>query len=65
MAKKEFSFNDAVAEIENILHNIESGDLDIDKLSVEVKRASELIKQCQKKLKSTEEEINSIFRDLA
>ena len=51
MAKKEFSFNDAVIEIENILQNIESGDLDIDKLSVEVKRASELIKQCQKKLK--------------
>ena len=64
MAKKEFSFNDASAEIENILRNIESGDLDIDKLSVEVKRASELIKQCQKKLKSTEEEINSIFKDL-
>jgi exodeoxyribonuclease VII small subunit len=64
MAKKEFSFNNAVIEIENILHNIESGDLDIDKLSVEVKRASELIKQCQKKLKTTEEEINSIFKDL-
>jgi exodeoxyribonuclease VII small subunit len=64
MAKKEFSFNNAVVEIEKILHNIESGDLDIDKLSVEVKRASDLIKQCQKKLKSTEEEINSIFRDL-
>ena len=64
MAKKEFSFNNAVIEIENILHNIESGELDIDKLSVEVKRASELIKQCQKKLKSTEEEINSIFKDL-
>jgi exodeoxyribonuclease VII small subunit len=40
MAKKEFSFNNAVQEIENILQNIESGDLDIDKLSVEVKRAS-------------------------
>jgi exodeoxyribonuclease VII small subunit len=65
MAKKEFSFNGAVAEIETILHNIESGDLDIDKLSVEVKRASELIKKCQKKLRTTEEEINSIFKDLA
>lgn len=64
MAKKEFSFNNAVIEIENILHNIESGDLDIDKLSVEVKRASELIKQCQKKLRTTEEEINSIFKNL-
>jgi len=64
MAKKEFSFNEAVVEIEDILRNIESGDLDVDKLSIEVKRASELIKQCQKKLRSTEDEINSIFKDL-
>ena len=64
MTKKEFSFNEAVIEIEDILRNIENGDLDIDKLSVEVKRASELIRQCQKKLKSTEDEINSIFKDM-
>lgn len=64
MAKKDFSFNDAVKEIEKILQNIETGNLDVDKLSDEVKRASELIKQCQKKLHSTEEEINSIFKDL-
>jgi len=65
MAKKEFSFGGAVKEIEQILNNIENGNLDIDRLSVEVKRASELIKECQKKLRSTEEEINSIFKDFA
>jgi len=65
MAKKEFSFSEAVIEIEDILKQIESGELDVDKLSVEVKRASELIRQCQKKLRTTEEEINSIFKDLA
>jgi exodeoxyribonuclease VII small subunit len=64
MTKKEFSFNEAVIEIEDILKQIESGELDVDKLSVEVKRASELIRQCQKKLRTTEEEINSIFKDL-
>lgn len=64
MAKKEFSFNEAVTEIEKILKNIESGELDLDKLSDSVKRASELIRQCQKKLRTTEEEINSIFKDL-
>lgn len=64
MAKKEFSFNDAVKDIEEILKKIEAGDLDVDRLSDEVKKASELIKQCQKKLRSTEEEINSIFKDL-
>ena len=64
MAKKEFSFNNAVIEIEEILHKIENGDLDIDKLSIEVRRASELIKECQKKLRSTEDEINSIFKEI-
>jgi len=64
MAKKEFSFNNAVKEIEKILGEIESGELDVDKLSVAVRRASVLIKQCQKKLRTTEEEINSIFKDL-
>jgi exodeoxyribonuclease VII small subunit len=65
MTKKEFSFSEAVIEIEDILKQIESGELDVDKLSLEVKRASELIRQCQKKLRTTEEEINNIFKDLA
>ena len=65
MTKKEFSFKEAILTIEEILKNIESGELDVDRLSSEVKRASELIKQCQKKLRVTEEEINSIFKDLS
>lgn len=65
MNKKEFSFRDAVGRIEEIIKNIESGDLDIDRLSDEVKTATDLIKQCQKKLKTTEDEINSIFKDMA
>jgi exodeoxyribonuclease VII small subunit len=64
MAKKEFSFNESIIEIEGILSNIESGDLDVDKLSIEVKRAADLIKLCQQKLRSTEEEIDSIFKNL-
>jgi exodeoxyribonuclease VII small subunit len=64
MAKKDFSFNDAVKEIEKILQTIETGNLDVDKLSDEVKKASELIKQCQKKLRTTEEEINNIFKNM-
>lgn len=64
MSKKDFSFKDAMTRIEEIIRNIEKGELDIDKLASEVKTATELIKECQKKLKTTEEEINSIFRDL-
>jgi len=65
MTKKEFSFNDAVIKIEEILKNIESGELDVDKLSAEVMKASDLIKQCQKKLRVTEDEINSIFKEMS
>lgn len=65
MTKKEFSFNEAVVKIEEILRKIESGDLDVDKLSEDVKMASDLIRQCQNKLKTTEDEINSILKDLS
>ena len=64
MAKTEFSFNNSMAEIEEILKTIEDGDPDIDKLAVKVKRASELIKLCQKKLRETEEEIETVFKDV-
>lgn len=63
MAKKELSFSDSMKEVETILSRMEQGEMDIDELSVSVKRASELIKMCQKRLKSTEEEIGNIFRD--
>ena len=64
MATKEFSFNASMVEIEGILKTIEDGELDIDKLTAKVKRASELIKLCQKKLRETEEEINAVFKDI-
>jgi exodeoxyribonuclease VII small subunit len=63
MAKKELSFNDAMKEVESILQSMEEGEMDIDELSSGVRRASELIKMCQKKLKTTEEEIGNIFRE--
>ena len=64
MAKTEFSFNVSMAEIEEILQTIEDGEPDIDKLTAKVKRASELIKLCQKKLRETEKEIETVFTDI-
>jgi exodeoxyribonuclease VII small subunit len=63
MTRKEMTFNEAMKEVESILARMEEGEMDIDELSASVRRASELIKSCQKKLKSTEEEIESIFRE--
>lgn len=64
MADKKISFNEAIKELEMILEQIESGEPDVDELSGKVKRASELIKVCRKKLKSTEEEIGKILEDM-
>lgn len=64
MAKKEISYNDAVTEIDEILVQIESEDLNIDELSEKVKRVSFLIKTCKNKLHNTETEIQKILDDI-
>lgn len=61
MAKKEKSYSESIKELENILEKIESGDLDVDVLTQEIKKASELIKNCKEKLYKTDEEIKKIM----
>lgn len=63
MVKKELSFSQAMREVESIVLKMEEGEMDIDELSASVRRASELIKLCQNKLKTTEEEIGNIFKE--
>ena len=64
MAKKDILYNDAVEEIEEILHQIENEELDIDILSEKVKRVSTLLKLCKKKLQQTENEVQKILDDI-
>ncbi len=64
MSNKNPSFNQAVEELEKILEQIESGELDVDELSGKVKRASELLRLCQSKLRATEEEIDKIIEEM-
>lgn len=64
MAKKETSYNEAIVEIEEILHQIENEELDIDILSEKVKRVSTLLKLCKNKLHKTEEEVQKILDDI-
>jgi len=63
MAKKNFTYKRALEELENILHEIESGEPDLDTLSEKVKRATFLIKECKVRLRQTSEEIDSIIDD--
>ena len=64
MAKKKQSYNEAMAEIELILHKIESGELDVDDLTENVMRIAELIKLCKNKLSKTDEEIQKILEEI-
>ncbi|MEN8120388.1 MAG: exodeoxyribonuclease VII small subunit [Bacteroidota bacterium] len=64
MAKKKTSYKDAVQEIEQIMQKLENEELDIDELSKNVKRASELITMCKEKLHNTEKEIEHILGEM-
>jgi len=63
MTKKNFSYNDAIQEIEEILFEVENNEVDIDKLSDKVKRVSFLINACKNKLLKTEEQIDKILEN--
>ena len=63
MAKKELTYSEASKEIEAILTRLRNEELDVDSLSKDVKRATELIALCKKKLVKTEEEIDKILED--
>jgi exodeoxyribonuclease VII small subunit len=43
---------------------MESGQINVDELSLKVKRAAELIKICKVKLHDTESDVQKILKDL-
>lgn len=65
MTKKTLKYSEAISEIEDIVAQIESNELDIDELTEKLKRVSELLKFCKAKLRSTEEEVQKIMKDFA
>lgn len=61
MAKQINSYEDSIAEIEKIIHNLENGNISIDVLTEEIKRAMTLITNCKNKLQATEKEIVDVI----
>ena len=58
------NYEEAFSELQKIVSEIEQGEISVDELSEKVKRAALLIKFCKTKLKSTEEDVNSILAEL-
>jgi exodeoxyribonuclease VII small subunit len=60
MAKKQ-TYEAALSELQSIVTEIEAEEIGIDELSLKVKRAADLLKFCQQKLKQTENDVNKIL----
>jgi exodeoxyribonuclease VII small subunit len=58
------TYEQAYSELKQIAEDIDSESVSVDVLAEKVKRASELIEFCQRRLKSTEKEINQIIRGM-
>jgi exodeoxyribonuclease VII small subunit len=61
---KQLNYTKAFDELQQIVADIEDGEISVDELSEKVKRASELINICKTKLSSTEEDVNQILKEL-
>lgn len=57
----EQKYEAAMQELEGIVEKLENNELDIDQMSVQLKRAQALIKLCKDKLTKTDEEIKAIL----
>ncbi|QUB93136.1 exodeoxyribonuclease VII small subunit [Prevotella denticola] len=60
---KEVNYEEAVLQLENIVEKMERGELDVDSMVSQLKRAQELVKLCKKKLKHTDDEIQKLLSD--
>lgn len=62
--KKTVTYNEAMAEVEEILEKIENEELDVDELAEKVKRVSVLLKICKDKLMKTNEQVEQILKEM-
>lgn len=58
------TYTAAFEELQEIVNEIEQGEISVDALSAKVKRASVLIKICKTKLTTTEEDVQKILKEL-
>lgn len=59
-----FSYNKAIAELEEILKKIQSDNCDIDSMVGLTRRAAELIEKCRTRLTATESELKAVLDSL-
>ena len=64
MAKKdEKTFEDSVRELETIITELESGELDLDASILKYTEAMKIVKLCNEKLETATEAVNKILKE--
>jgi exodeoxyribonuclease VII small subunit len=63
MADNNMKYEDAMKRLEELVQQMESGDVSIDSLTQKLKEAKQLIQRCKDKLTKTEEEIKKVQGD--
>lgn len=58
------NYTEAFSELQEIVNEIEQGEISVDQLSEKVKRAAVLIQICKEKLSSTELDVQKILKSI-
>lgn len=58
--KENVKFEDKIKELETIVSELESGEIDLDSSIEKYTCAMKLVKECDKKLKEVEDKVNKI-----
>ena len=61
MPRTKPSYEEAVREVEQIVAEIERGEMDIDPLTPKLKRAHELLALCQSQLKKVTDDVKKLL----
>jgi exodeoxyribonuclease VII small subunit len=61
---KQITYSQALTELEKIIAEIESEEIDVDVVAEKVKRASFLIKLCRSRLKDTGKEVKKVLAEM-
>lgn len=61
---RQLTYSLALTELEEIISEIESEEINVDILAEKVKRATYLIKFCKGRLRNTEEEVKKVLSEI-
>ncbi len=60
----ELGFGEAMEQLEGILRQVESEEIDIDELAEELRQATKLLELCREKIRKAEVEVTQIVQSL-